>query len=147
LAARPGRGVCGRPRKFLQGLADELIAWAEFEFRCSRTRSDGATEADHGAVRRRIEAKLGGKGRAPAPEEPAFPDDLDYLWLWFCEIADGVAENGMAPAGVSWVDLSAWCRVTGELLEPWEARLLVRLGALRAAILAEKIQTKPPRQD
>lgn len=71
------------------------------------------------------------------PDAPEFPDALDYLWRWFVEILDGVAPNGMTAPAIGWRDLAAWCELTGERLEAWEARLLLRLSNLRVNILAE----------
>lgn len=50
---------------------------------------------------------------------------------------DGIAPNGMAPVAIGWRDLSAWCDLTGNVLEPWEARLIVRLSSVRAQIAGE----------
>lgn len=47
---------------------------------------------------------------------------------------------GFGPSQVTWGDLAAWAALTGELLEAWEARTVVRLGALRASILSEEIE-------
>ncbi|MGE0575384.1 MAG: hypothetical protein AB7F22_10635 [Reyranella sp.] len=48
----------------------------------------------------------------------------------------GVAP-GYGPAQPTWADLRAWADLTGETLHPWEARLIVRLGMVRASTLAE----------
>ncbi|MEI9804102.1 MAG: hypothetical protein WDN48_06060 [Pseudolabrys sp.] len=64
-----------------------------------------------------------------------------YLWNWFWQILEGVSPNGMVPTAIGWCDLVAWCELTGEAPEPWEARLLVRLASLRAAILSEAAKT------
>ncbi len=86
---------------------------------------------------------MGGKKKkkssaaASTDDEPEFPAALDYLWNWFWEILDGCPPNGMAPIAVGWRDLSAWCELTEEKLEPWESRLILRLSALRSMIMAE----------
>jgi hypothetical protein len=46
----------------------------------------------------------------------------------------------MAPVAISWRDLSAWCEFSGERLQWWEAKLLMRLSALRAQIVMEKAE-------
>ena len=112
-------------------------------FRKGRVRSDGATEQDHSDARKRIEQRLArgkAKTKADAPagsSEPEFPDALDYLWEWFWDALDGCPANGMVPVSIGWCDLSAWCELTGERLEPWEARLILRLSSLRSGIIAE----------
>lgn len=81
-----------------------------------------------------------------APEGPPFPDLLDYLWTWFAEISIGIASTGMAPPVVTWADVAAWRQQTGEVMEPWEARAIVSLGALRAGIAAEAAREKSKQQ-
>ncbi len=61
-----------------------------------------------------------------------------HVWSWFVEIIDGIKADGMGPSMIGWADLAAWCELTGEVIEPWEARLLIRLSAKRAAVLSEK---------
>jgi hypothetical protein len=69
---------------------------------------------------------------------PEFPDALGYLWRWFQEISWGLAPNGFAPPVITWETLRAWQALSQAELEPWEARALVQLGMLRAAIQAQK---------
>lgn len=45
---------------------------------------------------------------------------------------------GFGPAQPTWQDLAAWAALTGEILQPWESRCLIGLGALRAHILTEE---------
>jgi hypothetical protein len=71
------------------------------------------------------------------------PPGATYLWNWFWEILEGVPPNGMAVTAIGWRDLTSWRELTGETLQHWEARLLVRLGVLRADILSEPAP-KPP---
>jgi len=72
-----------------------------------------------------------------APSVPPFPARLTYLWRDFCDIVAGMEGNGWGPPVITWQGLSAWCKMTGAQLAPWEARLLIRLGSLRARILSE----------
>lgn len=110
-----------------------------------RTESDGATERQHRESAARQLAMLGRKAKQEsAPEPPSFPELLGYVWVWFDEILDGLAANGFAPPMVTWADLGWWSELTGNVLEPWEARLLVRLGAVRAVAVSEKTKRAPP---
>ena len=139
MAARAGRRFRGRPGKFLQGLVDELIAFAEAEFRLARVAPDGSTEREHAESAARQWAKLGKVPKVkPLANGQEFPVVLDYLWSWFVEISHGLETGGFGPAGVTWVGLRAWVDLTGRALEPWEAMALVRLGGLRASIMSEK---------
>ncbi|MCW5695776.1 MAG: hypothetical protein KIS96_03465 [Bauldia sp.] len=132
-----------RPGKFLAGLVDELLEWAEHEFRLDRKLDDGATERDHLESAARQLKALGRQPKAePTVDGPPFPDELDYLYRWFMEISLGLASSGMAPAVVTWRDITDWQEQTGEIVEPWEARALVSLGALRASIAVEKTKKK-----
>ncbi len=44
----------------------------------------------------------------------------------------------MGPPMVGWTDVASWSVLLGVALEPWEARLLVRLGTARAIAMNEK---------
>jgi hypothetical protein len=72
---------------------------------------------------------------------PTFPKRLAYLWIDFCDIIGGMDSNGWSPSVVTWEGLRAWSEMTGTQLDPWEAKLLVRLGALRARVLSEQSPT------
>lgn len=83
-------------------------------------------------------------GVAPAivvPAAPPFPLPLGYLWGWFFELLEGAEPGGMGPSRVTWGTLTSWCALTATELEPWEARVLVRLGTVFAAAMSAD---KPP---
>jgi hypothetical protein len=81
--------------------------------------------------------------RQPVEDEaPPFPEVVAYLWGWFNEIIAGVPAGGMGPQVMTWSDLRAWADLTGEAVEPWEARALVRLGITRASVLSEEATKK-----
>ncbi len=65
------------------------------------------------------------------------PSGAEYLWRWFVEIINGVTAS-FGPPSIAWSDLVAWCTFTGELLDPWEARLLIKLSVIRANVLTEE---------
>lgn len=50
----------------------------------------------------------------------------------------GLAAGGMGPQVVTWEGLQAWCALSGNDLEPWEAFVMIRLGHLRATVSSEK---------
>jgi hypothetical protein len=135
-------GLCLREcrSKFYQELVEDLIAFAEHEFRQSRRLGDGATVSEHQeSAARQIKNIPGWKGKkaSPVPVAPPMPSALAYLWIWYCEIAMGLASNGMGPAILSWEALTAWCRQMRVELHPWEARALVRLGHVHAVVQSE----------
>jgi hypothetical protein len=60
------------------------------------------------------------------PPEPDVPAEGAWLWVWFWEVAAARPEQG---APLSWGELAAWQRLTGEIVQPHEARLLMRMDA------------------
>jgi hypothetical protein len=94
-------------------------------------------------------AKLPGfkEPEQPVPQGPLFPEELNYLWDQFQTISLGMSVNGMTPPRISWGVVVAWRDLTQAVIEPWEAEAIVSLGALRAAIQAEHLDSqrkKPP---
>lgn len=128
------------------------MEFAEFEFRNARPMEDGAPIGDHLASGARQLAALTGRPVKLPPEViegPALPDEVGYLWTWFIELSQGLPVNGWAAPSVSWIDIQAW-QMAMDIgrLEPWEAKGLVDLGALRVRVLSEKSEaerrSKPP---
>lgn len=68
---------------------------------------------------------------------------MAHVWNWFCEISAGASGGGgMGPVTVTWVDLRAWRELTGEAVEPWEAKLILRLSTMRANIEGEEAEKR-----
>lgn len=61
----------------------------------------------------------------------------------FLELSLGITSNGMAPPVITWVDVQAFDIAGDHGLQPWEKRMLVKLGNLRASIMAEEKPKKP----
>jgi len=120
------------------------MAFAEHDFRVTRKNPDGATERDHQASAQRLISMLPGWKRKVEvePEGPRCPEELQYLWRWFWDLASGISSGGFGPAVVTWSDLSAWCALRRCDLQPWEATVIVNLGQLRASIALEKASKK-----
>ncbi len=52
----------------------------------------------------------------------------------------------MGPTGLSWVDLDAWCRLTGADPSPWELDVIGMLdGAFFEAVTPKKATTADPK--
>lgn len=102
--------------------------------------ADGATERDHQEAAARQWAALGIKPKkAPGGDEPPeCPQALLYLWGYFCEISHGLDTGGFGLSGITWTNLKAWSDLMQQMLEPWEAIALVRLGTLRVQITSEE---------
>lgn len=115
------------------------MAFAEHEFRLSRTNDGGGTERDHLKSASDQLAKFGMKPAADTRlQAPPLPHQVRYLWSWFCEHSLGLPVNGSVPPAVTWESLQAWSSFMRISVTPWEAKMLVRLGNLRCAILMEK---------
>jgi hypothetical protein len=139
LAAPAGLGIREHRRKFYQAPAEDLLIFAEHQFRLGRALSDGATERDHRSSAAEQWAKLGRRdlARKALPLGPPFPIELRYLWHHFREHSLGLQINGMCPPTITWEGLQAWAMFMRLELEPWEALTLVKLGYLRAAVESE----------
>lgn len=122
-----------------------LYAYAEWQFRRGRRLGDGSTEGDNKDSVVRQQSKFFGKKKEEARKTfegpPEFPEPLRYLWSWFQEISLGIASNGMSYPVITWRDLEAWSNLTGQELQPREARNIIGLGNLRANIMSEKPKT------
>lgn len=76
-----------------------------------------------------------------APKDDGFvflPPEAGYLWnVWEeCHLA---RSSGMATNPISWSDLEAYVRLSGEALEPWEARAVRAIDdAYLAAIASDE---------
>jgi hypothetical protein len=129
---RPGAHLRRQHRKFYEALTERLIAYARREFWLDEKHGDGTT------TRRETIAALADQGReyveddeAPPPAE--LPEAGAYLWGWFLELSGGRASTGFSLLPISWSDLYAWTRLTGNRLEPWE---VVVLRAFDGALLS-----------
>jgi hypothetical protein len=105
---------------------------------------DGSLERDHHeSAKRQLKKLKGWKGATPPEPPPApLPRRLAYLWRWFGEISMGLAATGMAPSRLTWPDVAAWSQLMGVKIEPWEARVLIRLGYERAFIQSQQLEKK-----
>jgi hypothetical protein len=126
-----GGSLPGQPRKFREGLVDDLIAYAEHAFTLGKRTGDGATEGEHRVSAAAQWEKLGRKVKAGSiAKAPAFPEALRYLWHFFAEILNGCASSGWGPREITWRDLAAWSAMTGNSLKLWECRALMALSAV-----------------
>lgn len=80
------------------------------------------------------------------PEEPIpdLPENGAYLWEWFCELSSGRGNNGFGPLPLSWADMDAWARLTGNCPEPWETAILRSMDGVFLAVCHEEQAKKNP---
>lgn len=80
--------------------------------------------------------------------EPIFypPNPAEYITDWLFEIGP-VAAGAMGPVPIGWQDMAAWERLTGNELDPWEARTIRRLSQayVAQAYEAENLNCPEPR--
>jgi hypothetical protein len=147
VASGPGRELYLGPGKFLAGLVDELIAYAEHEFRLEAVREDGASLADHLASAQRQLAAIGKKLPKPAAESPQCPPELLYLLGWFRDLHAGRGSNGVVPNRLTPSDILDGIWLYHRVVpEPWEARALRALDAVWVGTAIEaqaKFEPKP----
>ncbi len=55
---------------------------------------------------------------------PELPDELAYLWELYADIKKG-------SDCVTWLDLDHYQNVTGSILSPWEASLMIDIDMVR----------------
>lgn len=76
---------------------------------------DGSTLAEFGAS---IQEQTG-SWPEDIPEPPDIPPALEHLWAWFWQLRTANPSAGFGPAPLSFGEMDAWQRVTGNRLEPW----------------------------
>lgn len=82
-------------------------------------------------MRNHLQAVQAQTGVAPAElATPPAPAALAYLLDAFAELTAARGSGFGSPQPISWSDMAAWSRLTGQPLAPWEAQ------ALRALDLA-----------
>ncbi|MBW7852217.1 MAG: hypothetical protein H3C38_17115 [Rhodospirillales bacterium] len=118
---RAGQPLHRRPRKFLEGLRDELIAAlvavARHRLRLAERQPDGTTLRDHLEA---LEERTG--RRHPLLDGPAPPAAGRHVWGWFLDLGGG-------PRPLSHAEIAAWAALTGNRPRDWEVRALRALDA------------------
>jgi len=62
-----------------------------------------------------------------ADGEGSPPPEVAYLLDWFTELSGRRTHGGMAANPITFPDIEAWARLTGQRPRPWEVRVLTRL--------------------
>lgn len=67
-------------------------------------------------------------GKRPALlDGPPFPQSLEYVWEWFDELSDARRTGDFGVASLTYSDIDAWARLTGQHPSPYDVRLLIDL--------------------
>lgn len=56
------------------------------------------------------------------------PNPMPHLTGWLFEIGP-TSSNGMGPVPIGWQEIAAWQELTGNEINPWEARTLRKMSA------------------
>lgn len=119
-------------------MADELIAYATYQFHLNRRQQDGATLKQH------LESAYRQTG--VMPEELADEPDLPYLaahvWYYFLELHRTRSSNGFGENPLSYAEIECWCRLTGIVLEQWELQALVGIDGAYLQERAKEAERK-----
>lgn len=91
-----------------------------------------------GVTRRELYAAM---GREPAPV--VVPEGAAHVWAWYWEVA---AQRSERCAPIGWAELAAWQQMTGELIQPWEARAMMRMDAAYREQMAREQQRERERE-
>lgn len=58
---------------------------------------------------------------------PELPDEIEYLWNWYCEISAGRGEGMNGAASLTYTSIEAWSRLTDTAIAPHEVRAIFEL--------------------
>ena len=98
------------------------MAFAAHQFELTRKQKDGATLLEH----YRAYEERNGQPHPSLADAPSLPDGLATLWSDFMDLHSS-RSVGMGGAGpISYSDLDAWQRVTGNRLERWQIKAIRR---------------------
>lgn len=98
--------------------------------------ADGSTLA---AMARSVEAQTG-HWPEDVPDPPEIPPELEHLWVWFWQLRTANPSAGFGPTPLSFGEMDAWQRVTGNRLAPWQVDVLLAMDA--AFLAAQPKQAK-----
>ena len=78
-------------------------------------------------------------GRKP-PEAltgPEIPDEVAYLWQWFCELDLARRYGKLGPDPISYSEIGAWAALTDRQPLPHEVEALVMIDLAMRSVAAE----------
>lgn len=115
---------------------EELRLFAENEFELSRTEG-GATVRDHLAA---IWRQTGVK--PPELESAPFPEIFSQHWADFLELHSARTSNGFGANPITFVELDAWVRLTGNTLTSTDVKVIKMLDSVYLKFQAEQQASK-----
>ncbi|WP_435052260.1 phage tail assembly chaperone [Geoanaerobacter pelophilus] len=73
------------------------------------------------------------------PDEPPMPAEVEHIWTWFQELS-ATRGGGFGPAPITYQEIEAWSRLTGNRPTPWEVTQIKMLDAEYFAWQDEKAE-------
>jgi hypothetical protein len=101
-------------------------------FKMWRVHHDGATTREH---LESIEKRTG--QRPKELDEAEIPLEAAHVWAWFCDLHSARSSSGFGPNPISYSEIAAWGKLTGERVRRHEVKLLRQLDTLFLAEAAD----------
>ena len=118
---------------YLAGLDTDPLTMLREISRCSSYESCASCSGFSGRGRRKRWPDSPPGNRIRKEINGGIPPALEHLWAWFWQLRTANPSAGFGPAPLSFGEMDAWQRVTGNRLEPWHVDTLL---AMDAAFLA-----------
>ena len=110
------------------------MTFARHQFELSAPQADGQPLIAHlEAV-----AERGGAIHSMLADAPPLPHGCESLWANFLELHSCRGSVGLGINRITYVDMDAFCRVTGTMLKPWEIGLIRKADTLWLTEFAPK---------
>jgi hypothetical protein len=103
-----------------------LIDFARFEFSLNARQSDGRS------LRKHLEEyeEMTGLTHPKMQDRPVLPRDAVPTWRAFQSLSHRRSYGMGGPMPITWLDLDAYQRVTGESLRPWQIGAIEHLDGV-----------------
>ena len=64
------------------------------------------------------------------------PPEVSHLWGWFWQLDQTRQSSGFGGLPITYGEISAWARLTGQQPRPWEVAGLIEMDAARRSALS-----------
>jgi len=71
-------------------------------------------------------------------DAPLLPWSCRVHWRWWMELHQGRGQGGLGPAGLTWSDLQAWSRFTGNELSGEDVAMIFAIDHAWLRVVNEK---------
>jgi len=103
-----------------------LLDYARFDFSLNARQSDGRT------LRQHLEdvEKMTGETHPMTKDKPVLPPECLPTWRAFCSMSGRRSYGMNGPMPVSFLEMDAYQRVTGDTLRPWQIEAIERIDGI-----------------